>query len=44
VLAFLALATLREESLIRPYARWRAPSKPSHRSLPPAGRAPPLHA
>lgn len=44
VLAFLALATLRGESLIRPYARWRAPSKPSHRSLPPAGRAPPLHA
>ena len=44
VLALLALAFLREESLIRPFGRWLAPPKPTYRSLPPAGRAPPLHA
>lgn len=44
VLALLALASLKEESLIRPFVRWRAPHISIYRSLPPAGRAPPLHA
>jgi hypothetical protein len=44
VLAFLALASVNDKSLLRPFARWRAPCKTIYRSLPPAGRAPPLHA
>ena len=44
VLAFMALASFKDKSLLRPFARWRAPCKTTYRSLPPAGRAPPLHA
>jgi hypothetical protein len=44
ILAFLALASFKDKSLLRPFARWRAPCKTTYRSLPPAGRAPPLHA
>lgn len=40
----LALPALDDEGHTRPYHSWRAPPKPSYRSLPPAGRAPPLHA
>jgi hypothetical protein len=33
-----------DEAVVRPIDRWRTPSSPAYRSLPPAGRAPPLHA
>ena len=44
VLAFLSRASVKDKRLLRPFARWRAPCKTIYRSLPPAGRAPPLHA
>jgi hypothetical protein len=42
--AVLALAPTADDGGGLPRPGWQAPPEPSHRSLPPAGRAPPLHA